>query len=309
MVASTPQALLQQTAYELARWKSTDPVDELANAQTLIDTLVAGVANDTVVEHPLTLWVADHFNVHWKLAGTAVAAAGVGGGAPPASDHWLLDYSTQTNGTLASAVLDSEGNAASDTLFDPALAPEYEVNNGWLATDGSGNGDTNFGTRRFAYAAPTPMPTTYDFIAVANGEGFVNTTRSPGLLICGAETNGYDGYWVIWPFDGPNQWREVLVRKTNSVGNNVNPNYQSTVGFAPTVDESDYRIRIRVTPTDLTFFVKDITLDTAEVELGTWTDSRSRGNYFGMRHTAADNDWGPNATKNDCFREMRITEA
>lgn len=73
-MATTPKALLKEVAYQLASWQTGQtPASQLANAQTVINTVAAGPDASAVFEHPMTKWVADEFRVSWLRASAAVS--------------------------------------------------------------------------------------------------------------------------------------------------------------------------------------------------------------------------------------------
>jgi hypothetical protein len=71
---TSPNAKREELAYELLRWYASGAygmTQARAAADAIIAALIAATPFDTawtVNKHPLTAWIADVFQVHWKRA-------------------------------------------------------------------------------------------------------------------------------------------------------------------------------------------------------------------------------------------------
>ena len=76
---TSPNAKLEELAYELLRWYGTDlytMASARVEAAAVIAALIAATPfNDawTVAEHPLVEWIGSTFLVHWKRASQGFA--------------------------------------------------------------------------------------------------------------------------------------------------------------------------------------------------------------------------------------------
>ena len=261
MVATTPKALLQKTAAELARWKSTDPVDELANAQLLADALAAMVPSATIVHHPMVPWVADAYNVHWDLAAAGVRAAGIG--EPITPPYLLLDTFTDTNGTLITAhTPDGTSTGGAWSTFGSTV--EAQIDSNQLQTRVLSAG-------AFSGASYELPSGTEDFTVTMEGNyqndsGFVNM----GLRVRGPEQLSLgQGYWVGF---AENVSRSLVIRTGTANGA-----VQASTAMAEPADDEAFTLTVVVTG------------DTIDA---TWVDTTNGTvNVVYASATARDGDW------------------
>ena len=73
---TSPYAEKERLAFELRKWK---PDITMTEARILADTVISALESGPVtplpwevLHHPMTHWVAEHFEVHWPRAGAAL---------------------------------------------------------------------------------------------------------------------------------------------------------------------------------------------------------------------------------------------
>lgn len=71
---TTPYAEKDKLTYELMKFTGKTWADSRVDAETVIGKLESGLTPEpwTVLHHPMTLWVSNHFEVHWPLASFAL---------------------------------------------------------------------------------------------------------------------------------------------------------------------------------------------------------------------------------------------